>query len=303
MAVMLIIAALGAITWAGLRVRQSPGLLQPASSTLPVAASFYPLADFAGQIGGDKVTVTNLTPAGAEPHDFDPSPQDIVKLENSKVFIYNGANLEAWVDKVLPELQKKEVIVVKASQDITLQPGSDPKEPVDPHIWLDPALASQEVAAIAAGFIEADPLNKTFYESNAQAYQKKLAALDEEFKQGLANCDRQDIITSHAAFGYLARHYHLAMTPIAGLSPDEEPAPARLAEIAQLAKQKHIAYIFFESLVSPRFSETIAHEIGAKTIDFNPLEGLTEEEIASGKDYITVQQENLDHLKIALGCK
>jgi zinc transport system substrate-binding protein len=285
----------------------------PAAAMIRAAASFYPLAEFAKQVGQDRVGVTNLTPAGAEPHDFDPSPQDIITLQNSRVFIYNGAGLEAWVDRVLPELQRRAVVTVNASQGIPLlsgipeqstdiQPSPDPHL-TDPHFWLDPTLAAQEVNSIKEGLIKADPGQRDFYEVNAAAYQQKLGELDQEFSQGLAHCERQEIVTSHAAFGYLARHYHLTMISIAGLSPDAEPSPQRLAKIAEFARQHQVAYIFFETLVSPRLSETIAREVGAKTIVFNPLEGLSKEELAQGKNYLSIQRENLHNLKIALACR
>lgn len=270
----------------------SPDELAP----LPVTASFYPLAEFVKHVGQEKVTVTNLTPTGAEPHDFDPSPQDIIHLQNSRLFIYNGVGLESWVDRVLPDLQSRAVILVKASTGIEVLPA-------DPHIWLDPALSVAEVETIKNGFIQADPANKNFYQANAAHYQQQLQQLDQEFSQGLAHCESKDIISSHAALGYIARHYGLNMVPIAGLSPDEEPSPQRLAEIARFAKQHNVHYIFFETLVSPRLAQTIANEVGAQTIVFNPLEGLTGEELAQGKDYISVQKENLANLKIALACQ
>jgi zinc transport system substrate-binding protein len=284
-----------------------------ATSKLAVTASFYPLAEFAQQIGQDKVTVTNLVPAGAEPHDFEPSPQDIVTMQNSQVFIYNGAGLESWIDKELPDLQQHNVAIAKASQGITLLSGipedSDAVNPspdaslADPHIWMDPALAMQEVGTIRDALMKADPTNKDFYQTNADKYTQQLQALNTVFTQGLAKCSEHNIVTSHAAFAYLARHYNLTMIPIAGLSPDSEPSPQRLANIADFAKQNHIHYIFFETLVSPKFSQTIATETGAKTIAFNPLEGLTKDQIDQGLNYIAVQQQNLANLKRALSCQ
>jgi len=305
---------LGGALFAAWVLRQPPANVAVSSPPLRVAASFYPLAEFASQIGQDKVAVTNLTPAGAEPHDFDPSPQDIAALQNSKVFIYNGAGLESWVNRVLPDLQKNGVITVNASQGITLlqgiseeasasvQPSIDPAL-ADPHFWLDPVLAQQEVQTIAHALSAADPSNRAFYEANAAAYQQKLQELDAAFRQKLSSCMQKDIVTSHAAFGYMAKRYAFTMLPIAGLSPDEEPAPKRLAQIAEFARAHSVHYIFFETLVSPRLSQTVASEIGAQTITFNPLEGLTPEELQQGKNYLTVQRENLQNLSTALSCR
>lgn len=277
---------------------------------IKVTASFYPLAEFARQVGGDKVTVQNITPAGVEPHDFEPSPQDIASFQKSKVFIYTGAGFEPWAEKVLPDL--KGVTVINASKDISLLEAVPEEEEgeeykgeeatTDPHFYLDPVLSQHVVKNIADKLSEVDPSNKGVYEKNANAYIEKLAALDKEFAEGLATRERNDIVTSHAAFAYLAKRYNLKQVPIAGLS-EEEPSPAKLAEVAKYCRENNVKYIFFETLVSPRLSETVAKEVGAKTLALNPLEGLTTEEQKQGKDYISVMQENLKNLRIALGGK
>ncbi len=270
---------------------------------LQVTATFYPLAYLAQRIGGDFVQVTNLTPAGSEPHDFDPAPKDIVQLHRSGVFIYNGAGLEIWVDRVIPELEQEGVTIVNTTAAISLLPAPNQgAETVDPHVWLDPVLYAKQAEAIAQAFSERDRVHAAIYNANAQALQRELAQLDQEFVFGLKACTTHTIVTSHAAFQYLARQYGLTMVSVSGISPDEEPSPARMAEIAQFVHDHKVGYIFFESLVSPRLSETIAHETGAKTIAFNPLEGLSKEEMAQGGTYISVQRENLHALQLALGC-
>jgi zinc transport system substrate-binding protein len=187
---------------------------------------------------------------------------------------------------VLPDLKRHGVTIVKANDNITLLPGipessdnlqlSPDPSLSDPHIWLDPALAKQEVTTMKEALIKVDPTHQDTYQANADSYIKELAALDTIFTEGLKTCDQTNLVTSHAAFAYLAKHYHLTMVPIAGLSPDAEASPQRLANIATFVKDHHISYIFFESLVSPKVSQTIAQETGAKTISFNPLEGLTQ---------------------------
>jgi zinc transport system substrate-binding protein len=272
-------------------------------STLTVTASFYPLAEFAQKVGGDKVHVHNLTPAGSEPHDFDPSPLDLVLLQNSQVFVYNGAGLELWLNKISDDVKQK-VIMVNASEGMTLLKSSaDKTANTDPHVWMDPVLAIQEVEQIKLGLTKADPTNAPMFEHNATAYQKQLSDLDAEFQKGLAQCQTREIVTSHNAFQYLAQRYHLKVLSISGLSPDEEPSPKKLVEVVEFAKQHHVKYIFFETLVSSKLSETIGKETGAQTIAFNPLEGLTPAEIKAGKDYISIQQENLAALRTALQCQ
>lgn len=276
--------------------------------TLSIVASFYPLAEFAERVGGEKVTVVNLTPAGIEPHDFEPTPQDLVRIRNAQVFIYNGAGFEPWVEKVLPDIEEGGTVVVRASMGVGLLSGNPDgtigsATTVDPHIWLDPLLAEKQVDNIKDGLIRADPRNAAFYEANAATYKKELDALDADFRKGLADCRKKDIVTSHNAFAYLAKRYGLNVISISGLSPDAEPSPQRLAQITDFVKRNGIGYIFFETLVSPRLSDTIARETGARTLVFNPLEGLTVNEVSRGENYLLIQRQNLANLKKALECK
>ncbi len=303
----ILIIAILALTGFAAQRRQEKFML---SDALQVTASFYPLAHFASQVGGDLVSVANLTPAGSEPHDFDPSPRDVANLHQSKVFIYNGGGLEPWVPRVLADLEQNNVAIVNATERIALVAGEEEHEEdeehegeaLDPHVWLSPKLAQQQVRAIEQGLVSADTPNTAQYTKNADAYIAELEQLHNDFVSGTAQCDRREIVTSHAAFAYLAKDYGLTMVPIAGLSPDEEPSPSRLAEISKFVREHGVTHIFFETLVSPALSETIAHETGARTIAFNPLEGLTDEDVAQGKSYISVQRENLAAIRIALDC-
>lgn len=282
------------------------GQRQESEGKVAVAASFYPLAEFSRQVGGDRVAVVTLTPSGAEPHGFDPSPQDVVTLRQAEVFIYAGAGFEPWAERLLPDLG--DVTVINASEGIALLPAIPDEEEggagggADPHYYLDPVLAQQIVQTIADRFTEIDPEGAGIYQANADAYKERLAELDREFLSGLRECRRQDVVTSHAAFAYPAGRYGFRQVPIAGLS-EEEPSPARLAEIAEFARQNQIEYIFFESLVSPRLSETIAAEVGAGTMVLNPIEGLTPDEEREGKEYLALMRENLANLRLALGCE
>jgi len=274
------------------------------SGKMAVVGTFYPLAHFASQVGGNFVAVANITPAGAEPHDYEPTPQDIAAAYGAKVFIMNGGGVDTWAERIAPDLKAKGVTVVDMQDTVSLSTAPSGSETtLDPHIWLDPVLSEQEIALIRDAFVKADPVNAVVYENNAASYIAQLQALDEEYKTGLASCRIKDIVTSHAAFGYLAKQYGLTQIAIAGLSPDAEPSAQQMADIAQLAKKDNVKYIFFESLVSPKLSQTIATEVGAKTIAFNPLEGLTDEQISSGETYLTVMQDNLSKLRLALECK
>jgi zinc transport system substrate-binding protein len=279
------------------------------SGRVRVAASFYPLAEFARQVGGERVDVTTLVAPGVEPHDYDPSPRDIAGVHDSQVFIFNGAGLEPWAEKIKNELSAGGVVVVTASDGLLLIPAgadtpqSDGASRHDPHVWLDPVLASREVDNIKAGLEVADPEGAEIYEANATAYKSKLEELAGDYESGLKDCGGRQIVTSHQAFGYLAARYQLDVMAISGLSPEEEPSPQKLADIARFVRENDVRYIFFETLVSPKLADTIAGETGAKTLVFNPLEGLTEDAMAQGQNYITVQRQNLDNLRTALDCK
>jgi len=281
---------------------------------LNVVTTFYPMYEFSRQVGGEYADVTALIPPGAEPHDWEPSAQDMVKLKEADIFVYNGV-VEGWVDDALSSAANGERIVVEASKGISLMEGLPEEEEgeeheheheheegpiLDPHVWLDPVLAQQEVAAIEAAFEQADPAHKDDYKKNADAYIAKLKALDEAFKADLKDVKRTQFVTQHAAFGYLAKQYGLTQVPIAGLSPEQEPSPDKLADIVKFAKEHQVKTIFFETLVEPKVAQVVANEIGAVTDVLNPLEGLTDEDQKNNLDYIGIMKNNLEALKKAL---
>ena len=280
---------------------------------LSVYASFYPMYDFAAKVGGDKVTVVNMVPAGMEPHDWEPAAPDIVGLENADVFIYNGAGMEHWVDKVLKTLSNKELAVVNASEGLTLLEGhhhhgeeegeeehEEEEEGFDPHVWLAPLYARAQMERIKNALAAADPGNAAYYEENYVKYAAEFEALDAEFRQALEPLSQKEIVVSHQAFGYLCAAYGLTQVSIEGLSPDSEPDPARMAEIIDFVKENKVSTIFFEELISPKVAETIAGATGAVTQVLSPVEGLTDEQAAAGGDYLSVMRQNLAALVKAL---
>lgn len=274
------------------------------SNKIQVATSFYPIYFFAQQISKDKADVVNITPVGAEPHDYEPTAKDIAKIENSKLIIINGGGLEAWENDIRKNLNYKNNIILTISEGVTDQRALDDGKNInDFHIWLNPILAKEIVNKITDNFIKIDPLNKDYYQLNADFLKTQLDNLDKEYKQGLSNCKEKNIITSHLAFGYLADAYGFHQISITGLSPDTEPSPQKLIDIVKFARDNNVKYIFFESLVSPKLSNTIANELGAKTLILNPIEGLTNEEISMGENYFTKMKNNLINLKIALQCQ
>ena len=267
------------------------------SSKLKVMTSFYPMYDFASKVGGDKVEVTNMTPAGTEPHDWEPSAKDITQLEKADVFIYNGADMEHWTDDVLNTLDSKEITVVEASKGIDLLKEG---KSYDPHVWLNPLNAKKEMENIKDALVKADEKNKDYYEKNYETYAKKFDTLDSEYSTALSNVKNKNLIASHEAFGYLCEAYGLKQIGIEGLSPDSEPDAAKMKEIIRFAKKNNVKTIFFEELVSPKVSKTIAKELGAEAKVLDPIEGLSEDQQELGADYFSVMESNLQTLKEAL---
>lgn len=267
-----------------------------------VTATIYPLAEFARQVGGDRVNVTTLVKPGVEPHDYDPTTREIAGIYKSALFIYNGGGLEPWVPRLSNDLQANNVMLADATYNITLRNAGSGGKTTDPHVWLDPVLAIQQVETVRKGMVAVDPQHAYDYTTRARNYTKRLQALDQEFKAGLAHCQSSQLVTSHQALGYLAARYGLQTLGIAGLSPDDEPSPQKLADITDFVRAHNVHYILFESAVNPKLAQTIASESGAQTISFNPLESLTTAQINVGQDYLSVQRDNLHTLQTALGC-
>ena len=269
---------------------------------ITVYTSFYAMYDFTKKIGGDKINLINLVPAGTEPHDWEPTPREIANLEKADVLIYNGAGFESWVSKVLVSLNNEKLITVETSKGLKLldNKDKDPKLKYDPHVWLNPRLAKIQMEVIKNTLVKADPINKDFYEKNYTDNARKIDDLDNEYKTTLSKLEKRDMIVAHQAFGYICDAYGLKQVAIEGLNADAEPTPERMAEIVKFAKRNNVKYIFFEDLISPKVADTIAREIGAKTQSLNPLEGLKDVDIKSGKDYFSVMKDNLVVLKKAL---
>ena len=265
---------------------------------ISVVTTIYPMQDFVTQIGGDKVEVINLVPAGVEPHDFELTTGDMGLLEQAQMFIYNGAGMEHFVDKTIDALGNQNLTVVEASKTVATIPGGE--EEIDPHTWLSIENAKQECEVICDALCEYDKENEEYYRSNLETYQEKLDDLYKQYEQTLKSCSKDTIVVAHEAFGYLCNEFGLKQEAIEGLTADSEPDSARMKEIIDLCKEEDIKIIFFEELVSPKVAQTIASETGATTMVLNPIEGITEEQKESGSDYISLMQENCKALEQAL---
>lgn len=285
-----------------------------------VVAAFYPLAETAEQVGGPRVDLTNLTSAGAEPHDLELTSDSVDAIEDADLVVVMGHGFQPAVEDaaddrddgtlvVLDELPidaEGKVVEEEEEEGGGGEEGEDDAEPadvLDPHVWLDPVLMLDIVDAVTAAMVEAEPSSKVAFELHAESFKEEITALDEEYRTGLATCERRLLVTAHDAFGYLADRYGLQVEGVAGISPDAEPDPDRLAELADLAREQGVTTIFTEELVSPDIAETLAREAGGlQTEVLNPLEGLSGEESDAGEDYLSIMRANLEKIRTALGC-
>jgi zinc transport system substrate-binding protein len=268
-------------------------------------AAFYPLQYVTEQVGGHHVHVENLVPPGAEPHDLELTPRQVGSLGDAGLVVYLRGFQPAVDEAVAGQAADRalDVATVSPLRDEAAHGADDghghQAGAADPHLWLDPTRLAGVADAVAARLGTLDAAHQADFAAGARALRAKLTALDKEYETGLATCQTRDIVVSHEAFGYLADRYRLHQIGITGLSPEAEPTPARLAEIAAMAKRDKVQVIFFEKLVSPKIAETLAQEVGARTAVLDPLEGL---EPGSRADYISVMRSNLATLRTALGC-
>jgi zinc transport system substrate-binding protein len=252
-----------------------------------VVAAFYPLAFAAEHVAGRGVEVVDLTHAGQEPHDLELSPRDVARIQQAGLVVYAGHGFQPAVEAAVRQRSGPSLDVLDHVR--LLGSGDD----VDPHAWLDPVRYEQVTRAIASALGEP---------ARSASFVRRLAALDRQLTRGLERCERRTIVTSHAAFGYLAARYGLRQVALVGLTPEAEPSPATVARLADSVRATGATTVFTEPLVAPELAETVAREAGAVTATLDPLEALTPGEEDSGSDYFGVMRKNLAALRKALGC-
>ena len=292
--------------------------------TLTVMASFYPLQYLAEKIGGEHVTVTSLTPAGAEPHDLELSPKTVDALSSADAVIYL-ADFQSAVDEAIEQQAPKTVIDVSPAVQL-VEAGVDANHPseeedestdeaqsseadghedhhhdmsADPHFWLDPVRMANAATLVGDKLAEANPANAEMYKTNAKALKDELTSLGNDLVSKTSTCQIKTFVTAHTAFGYLADRTGLTQVGISGLDPDSSPSPARLAEISQIAKDQGVTTIFTEALIDPKIAQTLADDLGISTAVLDPIESQTD----PSKDYSGVMNDNIDALTKALNCQ
>lgn len=275
------------------------------SERLGVTAALYPLQWASERVGGDHVVVSGLTKPGAEPHDLELTPKAVAELAASDVVVYLEG-FQPAVDEAVETQAQDAAFDVSPSADLTLtatEAGGDHAGETsgkDPHFWLDPVRLAKVATAIGERLAAADPENAADYRAGAAALGKDLGALHDEFAAGLEQCRSDELVTGHAAFGYLAARYGLGQEGITGVSPDAEPDAPTLRELTEHVRDAGVTTVYAETLVSPALAETIARETGARVAVLDPLEGITEE--SAGADYLEVMRANLRTLREGQQC-
>lgn len=274
------------------------------SRKIKIAVTIYPLEYLVSSIGGERVSVETIVPAGVEPHDFEPTARDLSKIIDSDILVMVGGGFDSWINGLVPDMQKKGIDIIDVT-DILSASGLilEKDGQIDPHFWLSPSNMRQIAQKIDSALTTRDPAGRDQYVIGLNSLQNDLILLDQAYRSGLSDCKHRQFIASHAAFSYLAKDYSLEQWPIAGLEPEAEPTSRQLAELAELAKGQEINYIFFEKMVSPKLAETLANEVGAATLVLNPLESLSARDQSVGNNYYSEMINNLSNLRLALECK
>jgi len=279
------------------------------AASIEVAAGFYPLEWLAGRLGGTDVSVTGLTPFGSEPHSVLLGPTQREAVDRADVVLYLGLGFQPDVERAVDQLPDGGTAVdllVSPGLELIPAPADLGKEPLsggeDPHVWLDPARLSVIAERTAQALVEASPELAAGVQERLVVLQADLAELDGELEQSLRDCRQRTIVTSHAAFGYLADRYDLEQVAISGLSPDDEPDPATLRDVAQRAEAAGVSTVFFEEALPPDLADTVAAEIGAGTDVLGALEFDPAAEVGKGEDYLSVMRRNGASLTRGLDC-
>jgi len=242
-----------------------------------VVAAFYPVAFAASEVGGAAVHVQNLTPPGVEPHDLEATPDAVRSIREADHVLLLGHGFQPQLEAAAGH--RSSVVYLLDT------PGVD-RRASDPHVWLDPVRYAVLVRRVAS--VLSRP---------AAPLVRRLQRLDREYREGLRNCDRREIVTSHAAFGYVAERYGLRQVAITGLTPEAEARPQDLKRVIDAVSSTHTTTVFFEPLVSPKLADTVARSAGVRTAVLDPIEGQRD------GDYFTSMQANLRALRAALGCR
>ena len=267
---------------------------------LKIVASIAPLADFARQVGGNKVDVLLLLPPGSSPHTYEPTPRIMRDISNAKVFIKIGAGLEFWADRLIRSGTDR-ILTVDSSEGIELirdihdSHHHSEGEGADPHIWLDPAICMKIINRIASAFSKVDPSNSAHFKKNASAYIEKLVNLDREIADRVKLFRKKQYITFHPAWNYFSKRYGLTVAGVIEEGPGKEPNPKHLTKILQELRRINSRIVFAETQFNPKIAEAIAQEAGAQVLFLDPIGGQKNRET-----YIDMMRYNISIMEKAM---
>jgi len=255
--------------------------IKPADK-LTVAASIFPLYDFARAVGGSDINLLLIAPPGADPHNFEPLPSNIASIASAQIFIYLGNGIDLWAEKIAKMPKNYQQIVVNAGKEINS---------ADLHSWVDFSNAQIMVDNIAQGFAAADPKHQDFYWQNAADYKKRLADLDDEYRRTLANCNTKIIVEGgHDVFGCWAAKYNLTYLPAQNANPDAESTPSRLAQLIATTENNNLHYIFYEELEGKKNAQMLSEANKAQLLPLNSAETITPDDFQNGVDFISIMK-------------
>jgi len=278
---------------------------------LQVVTSFRPITLLVEPVAGDHVTVTQILPPGAEPHEYEPTPNDALAIQNAKILFYDGPFMEPWADRLAtaanPDIVRASFYDAVPAPVFAQLKADDPDFPdpeQDPHIWLSPRLAEYYVQDIADKLSAADPANSSAYQANAASYEVRLKKLDEEYKTGLSNCTTRTFITSHAFLNYQAADYNLTALSITGLSPDAEPSVQQMAAILGTAQADNVKGVIAETDEVEALSQSVATELNLPLYPYTTMEVLPSGTLsAEDNDYVAIMENNLQQMRQTLQCQ
>jgi zinc transport system substrate-binding protein len=261
---------------------------------LPVVASILPLADFARQVGGERVSLDTLVPPGASPHTYELTPAQLRAVSQGRVLVLNGIGLEYWADEMISAADNPDLIVVTTSDGLDILADQGRQAGGNPHVWLSPLNAIHQVEAIRDALLKADPAGADVYRANADQYIAELQALDLEIRRAVAAFSGREFIAFHAAWVYFARDYGLEQAAVVESRPGQEPSPVEIVAIVDTARRIGARAIFAEPQFSSKAAEAIAEESGAQVLFLNPL-GLPPD-----FEYLDLMRYNLAEMSRAL---
>lgn len=268
-----------------------------------VLTSFYPLQYVAEQVGGEHVNVTNLTPAAADPHSVELSPARVREIGQADLVVYLSG-MQPATDEALAANPPERLLDTAEAAGLEAGPGGGAAAPsgsgaLDPHFWQDPARLADVAEGVAAELSDADPAHEADYTANAEALVAELDTLDQDYRDGLAQCAGATLVVSHEAFGYLAERYDLVQVGISGIDPEAEPSPARLRAVRSVVQADDVQTVFFEVITSPKVTKALAEDLGIESAKLDPIEGQSDPSM----DYMDIMRENLAALESGLACE